>query len=124
MEIVNTVRDSGAFHRQTAAETQTELASLGCVEVFLDSLTSWLMCYCNGNLHAQEPCLFSWISQLSVFPGHSGYRPLKKEEAACSCLLSRQSYLERQRWLLEVTDNWMSGNQAEILVEEQQMPSW
>lgn len=59
MEIYIRVSDSGAFHRQTAAEIQTEVASLSFVEVFLDSLTSWLVCYCNGKLHVQGHCLFS-----------------------------------------------------------------
>lgn len=47
------VSDSGAFRRQTAAETQTEVASRGFVEVCLGSLTSQLVCYCSGKLCIQ-----------------------------------------------------------------------
>lgn len=54
VEMLTCVRDSGAFRRQTAAETQTEVVSQSFAEVGLDSLTFWLMCYCNGKLHILE----------------------------------------------------------------------
>lgn len=101
---------------------------LGFVEVFLDSLTSGLVCHCNGKLcirgtvhpAASPNCQSSWA--------HLGCRPLTTEKAAARSIHSPGSPTwhpckERQCCPLEARNNqecW--GNQAEILVEEQQMP--
>lgn len=61
------VSNSGAFRRQTAAETQTGVASRGFVEVCLGSLTSQLVCYCSGKLCIQGTLCLTEPPALSVF---------------------------------------------------------
>lgn len=105
VEIQMCVSDSGAFRRQTAAETQTEVASRGFVEVCLGSLTSQLVCYCSGNLYSGDT-VFNWASWPISLPRpiQTGYRPLHRAKAEQPC--TRTACKTRESCPLKGRSDW------------------